>query len=768
MDMMFQHRYQFPHQFPIPMTLPLRLLYRVGRILLLLFLLLFLGACALPSGSLPASPAGNVGSASTATDERIGPRPPVAYPDSMGGIIDLPVLDGMDDAMADAFACLAGGQPVFAVMQYNANVRNEPNSQGCRLGRAPAGTVVRVEAIFGQEETTPFASLDRSLSLLPLSTPGYDEDIQPIFEENCSVCHSDTLQLADLHVTAYEPLLAGGQSGPVVVPGDPDASQLWLQVRSGAMPLVGELSDEEKSLVYEWILAGAARQGKRTSAELWLRLSDDDFSWSPNACAADGGTIPYVNAQLGVAASCAAMPTAEQVAASLLDVQPLTGLSSPTTVSSSPTTVSSSGQSDSTEGDGDDSAAPLPILDTPPQNVSNEIVRRDITAGNIQRDNVPRDIVGIQVSPLGLGVPSEADPWMIPRGGFCIEQYLDQTLQDRHSITSLAFAPDGRLFMALDVPADSDANLLYDPFYPVRTVAVWDGDSYQELLRESSRITGMAWHEGALYLNRAAEVGRIPDGGTYEYLAGGFAVAGRLFHANNGLVVRDGWLYVAAGGVRDGYSDGTIVPADGELPAETLATFVAAGGNRFSARIVRARLEQLLAERTLAVFQTVARGVRNPYGIATDTLGRVWFTDNGATNVPGTFGAGDEVNLLDPRRLSAAAVAGDENDTPFYGFPMTLGGAHKEWWSEPVLPLPNSAAPTGITWAYDTIFFAQYGRDPGLYRLALDDAKAGGNIIAERVLLGWPIQAVTTAPDGAVWIGTGTGGLFRLVPGCAG
>lgn len=752
---MSQHR----HQFPMPMCLPLRLLYRVvyrvGRSLFMLVLLLFVGACA--SVPLPASPAGNVGPASTHTDatpidatstdatpidathtdathtdERIGPRPPVAYPDSMGGIIELPVLDGM----ADALACLAGGQPVFAVMQYNANVRNEPNSQGCRLGRAPAGTVVRVEAIFGQGETIPFASLDRSLSLLALSTPGYDADIQPIFEENCSVCHSDSLQLADLHVTAYEPLLAGGQSGAVVVPGDPDASKLWLQVRSGAMPLVGELNDDEKSLVYEWILAGAARQGTRTSAELWLRLSDGDFSWSPNEC---DSTIPYISGQLALASSCAAIPTAEQVAASLLDVQPLT-------VTSSSTSLPSSAPSER-----DDSGAALPLLDTP---------QRDVPAGQ----------VGIQVSPLGLGVPSEGDPWMIPRGGFCIEQYLGQILQDRHSITSLAFAPDGRLFMALDIPAtgDFDPNLLYDPFYPVRTVAVWDGDSYEELLRESSRITGMAWHEGSLYLSRAAEVGRIPDGGTYEYLAGGFAVAGRLFHANNGLVVRDGWLYVAAGGVRDGYSDGTIVPADGELPAETLATFVAAGGNRFSARIVRARLEQLLAERTLAVFQTVARGVRNPYGIATDPLGRVWFTDNGATNVPGTFGAGDEVNLLDPRTLSAAAVAGDENDTPFYGFPMTLGGVNQDWWSEPVLTLPNSAAPTGITWAYDTIFFAQYGRNPGLYRIAMNEANAGGGLIAERVLLGWPIQAVTTAPDGAVWIGTGTGGLFRLLPGCAG
>ena len=216
--------------------------------------------------------------------------------------------------------------------------------------------------------------------------------------------------------------------------------------------------------------------------------------------------------------------------------------------------------------------------------------------------------------------------------------------------------------------------------------------------------------------------------------------------------------------MRDGYSDGIIVPQDGDQPAETLATNMAAGGNQFGARIIRARLDRLLAERTIGVFQTAARGVRNPYGIAVDPRGRIWFTDNGATNVPGDYNAGDEVELLDPGTLSANAVAGDVNATPFYGFPMVLGGVNKDWWTAPVLILPNSTAPTGLTWAYDTIFFALYGRDPGLYRLA----NAGGSIIAERIMHNWPVQAVATAPDGAIWIGTGSGGLFRLVPGCPG
>ncbi len=33
-------------------------------------------------------------------------------------------------------------------------------------------------------------------------------------------------------------------------------------------------------------------------------------------------------------------------------------------------------------------------------------------------------------------------------------------------------------------------------------------------------------------------------------------------------------------------------------------------------------------------------------------------------------------------------------------------------------------------------------------------------------MLVWPLLSMTTAPDGALWLGTGTGGLFRVTPGC--
>ena len=72
--------------------------------------------------------------------------------------------------------------------------------------------------------------------------------------------------------------------------------------------------------------------------------------------------------------------------------------------------------------------------------------------------------VGIRVAPLNLSPPSESDPWLVPLGGFCAEQFLAEKLQDKHGITALTFAPDGRLFIALDHPASGNS-LPRQPLY---------------------------------------------------------------------------------------------------------------------------------------------------------------------------------------------------------------------------------------------------------------------------------------------------------------
>ena len=326
---------------------------------------------------------------------------------------------------------------------------------------------------------------------------------------------------------------------------------------------------------------------------------------------------------------------------------------------------------------------------------------------------------GISAKAIGLAAAADADGWLTPRGGYCIDRRLPDN--DR-GITALSFAPDGTLYMALDskITGEVDPLILNDAFHPSRSIAVYDpvsGNRPTLILDESPRVTGLDYDNGILWVSRAGEVGMIPDGGKYEPLAGGFAVDSQLYHANNGIVSSGGYVYVSAGGVRDGYYEGPIMGI-----SEQGAQDVVSGGNPWAARIVRAPIDQLLSTRNINTFTSAARGVRNPYGITADPSGRLWWTDNGATNVPEGVRAGDEVDVLNP-----ASVGGGEAGAPYYGFPLAIMEP-QPWYVNPVVSLTNTAAPTGITWAMGTIFFAQYGRDPGLYRLG----ESGGNVVAEQ------------------------------------
>lgn len=663
------------------------------------------------------------------------------------GATDIAAVEPIDK-LADldaALACLDEGQFVYGMTRANTNVRAEPSADACRMGRAPRGRLIRIDSVFEQNVRLPIASVSgvpapaqETISFDEMEF-GFEEDVLPIFERSCSACHNAIAQQGGLQVNDYAALLAGSTNGIVLVPGDADASWLWDQIRVGTMPLAGELPDNEKELIKRWINDGARRNrpprptpeaqprvtGNITNGnDLWLQISTADIDSVPNRCEQQvASPQSLVSNELVEFLTCGEAPNDAQLALLREEIAPIRA----------PVAAAAPVQQVSVPV----AAAPAPVAAPAPQPVGD----------------------GVSVAALGLGAPSDSDPFFIPRGGFCIGQKQTR-LQDNRSITAMAFAPDGRLFLALDtIPVGDkvDQIILTDAYHPSRSIGVFDSNSdsgFNEIMTESPRITGLAYHQGALYVSRSGEIGQIPDGGQYQKLAGGFAVEGRLWHANNGIAIHGGNLYVAAGGIRDGWSDGPI-----EGIGEAGAQNVVSGGNPYAARLVRANLAQLLSSRSIDSFQTAARGLRNPYGLAAAPDGRLWIADNGATNVPEDISAGDEVNVFDPRQTPPGTA---EASTPYYGFPLALTGANAGW-KAPVIDMPNSAAPTGITWAYNTVFYAQYGREPGLYRLGRDGS---GRTIAERIMLGWPIVAVSTAPDGALWIGTATGRLYRMTTGC--
>jgi hypothetical protein len=708
-----------------------------------------------------------------------GPRPPILDPNLLGRPNRNIVL--IED-LAALEACIDAGASAFGATLQTTNVRSETNVDSCRIGKIERGALVEIVNYTAIETIADDPAQTATLAaLLPTATPiaqapdgpqvGYIEDIQPIFERSCSSCHSAAARIMGLQTTTYRSLMAGSDNGAVVSPGDPEGSKLWEMVSTGKMPLTGPLPPAEQQIVYEWIKEGAAerRAPKPVPAPVqtttavratatkpiittWLSVSPDTpLSGVPDACEESSDLAMFVSSDLILPISCGAIPNEADLArilsrvglrpASAVAAASQSGAASAGGGITTNDIVSDSATNGDAAVDASAAAQPAPVQAAP------IAASRPAASGPAP----------IRASALGLPAPNEDDPYMIPRGGFCVERRLPD---NSRGITAITFAPDGRMFLALDssLAGEVDPLILYDAYHPSRSVAIYDwvnnSSRYEEIFMESSRITGLDYEGGALYLSRAGEVGRFPDGGGYEKLADGFAVESQLFHANNGLVISNGWLYISAGGIRDGFVEGPIVGV-GEDGAQNIVS----GGNPYAARIVRAPLSELVGQRSIATFSTAARGVRNPYGIAADPAGRIWFTDNGATNVPDAISAGDEVNVLDP-----AAIGGGESATPYYGFPLALSGESPEWYTKPIVDLVNSAAPTGIAWAYDTVYFSVYGRYPGLYRIG---RAADGSAMAERILHGWPILAVTTAPDGALWIGMGNGGLYRITPGCS-
>ncbi|MEZ6071034.1 MAG: DUF1553 domain-containing protein [Pirellulales bacterium] len=118
----------------------------------------------------------------------------------------------------------------------------------------------------------PLVCFPALLALCVLPTAGvhsaepvdYARDIKPLFAVKCGTCHGALEQEAGLRLDAGTLILAGGDSGAIVVPGDASASSLIARVASDdidqRMPPEGEgepLSAEQIALVTAWIDAGA-------------------------------------------------------------------------------------------------------------------------------------------------------------------------------------------------------------------------------------------------------------------------------------------------------------------------------------------------------------------------------------------------------------------------------------------------------------------------------------------------------------------------------
>jgi len=94
----------------------------------------------------------------------------------------------------------------------------------------------------------------------PARVEFFENKVRPILANHCQSCHGTEKQKAGLRLDSGAALARGGDSGPVVQPGDPEASRLIEAVRYAGevqMPPKRKLADAEIDVLSQWIKMGA-------------------------------------------------------------------------------------------------------------------------------------------------------------------------------------------------------------------------------------------------------------------------------------------------------------------------------------------------------------------------------------------------------------------------------------------------------------------------------------------------------------------------------
>src|SRR5689334_9603589 len=93
----------------------------------------------------------------------------------------------------------------------------------------------------------------------PREAEFFEKHVRPVLAESCFNCHGPQKHKSGLRLDSLESFLKGGDSGPVVVPGNPDASPMIQAVRyDGAtkMPPKGKLKPQAVEALTAWVKMG--------------------------------------------------------------------------------------------------------------------------------------------------------------------------------------------------------------------------------------------------------------------------------------------------------------------------------------------------------------------------------------------------------------------------------------------------------------------------------------------------------------------------------
>ena len=102
----------------------------------------------------------------------------------------------------------------------------------------------------------------------PGTTKHFETKVRPLLLARCVKCHGPKEQKAKLRLDSAQGLFKGGESGPIVVPGDPDKSRMIQRIRARGekkMPPDTRLSKAQIVALEQWIKQGAVWPGYKGS-----------------------------------------------------------------------------------------------------------------------------------------------------------------------------------------------------------------------------------------------------------------------------------------------------------------------------------------------------------------------------------------------------------------------------------------------------------------------------------------------------------------------
>lgn len=183
------------------------------------------------------------------TEEQMLHEHPLELADIKAGLTNLPLDPKSVSRRKAIFWPVYGVVGVLLMVGIFAFVTFEDTA----VSQAPAAEQVEV---FVPLTATPLPTTPPTATPAPTvagstAPTTWDGGIASLFEP-CTACHGAS---GGLNLSTYQSTVAGGNSGPGVVPGNPDSSEIVIVQSSGAHPVLFDQAQLE--IIQQWIANGA-------------------------------------------------------------------------------------------------------------------------------------------------------------------------------------------------------------------------------------------------------------------------------------------------------------------------------------------------------------------------------------------------------------------------------------------------------------------------------------------------------------------------------